>query len=399
MNVKRYDIKPYIQLFFGFIGLLLLGLAYAWSLFVGPLEAEFGWTRSQTSLTFSISMICFCLGGTLGSVIKIRWSEKVTFLLCGIFFLVGFVMCSRTDSLLGLYIGYGVLCGLATGMSYNNIISSVNSWFPDKTGVISGIMMMGYGFGSFLLGFTITRLHSMVGWRSTYFIFGIIFCCLLLAMFIIIKSDQMKEEAATTADTEQSISPGQMLRMPTFYKYYFWGTIISIIGLSLIGHASLAAATFDVPETMIVFTTGCLSVANGIYRIISGIVYDRYGRKINMLSGTWIMIVGCAILYAGLYTKIYALLFLSYLLIGSSYGNACIANSAFVKEYFGAKFYGVNFSIVVTTGIPASLLGPYIIGIIQTYTNSYLSAFLIFIPFLVLAYILQMLIPSKNVNK
>lgn len=46
----------------GMITLAIAGLLYAWSIFVAPLETEFGWNRSQTSLTFSLSMVFWSVG-------------------------------------------------------------------------------------------------------------------------------------------------------------------------------------------------------------------------------------------------------------------------------------------------------------------------------------------------
>jgi OFA family oxalate/formate antiporter-like MFS transporter len=66
MNNKQLLYKQWFHGFLGVVTLLLLGLIYAWSVFVGPLEEEFGWTRSETSLTFSISLAAFCLGGLSG---------------------------------------------------------------------------------------------------------------------------------------------------------------------------------------------------------------------------------------------------------------------------------------------------------------------------------------------
>ncbi|NLN47872.1 MAG: OFA family MFS transporter, partial [Clostridiales bacterium] len=75
--------------------MLFLGLIYAWSLFAAPLEAEFGWSRSQTSVTFSISMITFCLGSIMSGFILKKRPPRNVLLISAVLFLIGFFMTSR----------------------------------------------------------------------------------------------------------------------------------------------------------------------------------------------------------------------------------------------------------------------------------------------------------------
>ncbi len=55
---------------------VVLGTFYSWSVFVLPLEQEFGWVRQETSLTFSIGIltmaITFVIAGRLHAVIGFR---------------------------------------------------------------------------------------------------------------------------------------------------------------------------------------------------------------------------------------------------------------------------------------------------------------------------------------
>jgi OFA family oxalate/formate antiporter-like MFS transporter len=60
----------------GFVVTLFLGLLYAWSLFIAPLEKEFGWLRSETSGIFAASMFCFQIGGFVGGRLSSRFPAK-----------------------------------------------------------------------------------------------------------------------------------------------------------------------------------------------------------------------------------------------------------------------------------------------------------------------------------
>lgn len=115
--------------------LIFLGLIYAWSIFVVPLENEFGWSRSETSLTFTISIMAFCLSMMFGGFFNGKKDKPlVSLIIAAILIAAGFIMTSRAGSLLGFYICYGVCCGAGVGFSYVEIISVISSGSPPGRG-------------------------------------------------------------------------------------------------------------------------------------------------------------------------------------------------------------------------------------------------------------------------
>ena len=137
----------------GCVVLLFSGLVYAWSVLSGPIAAEFPrWTTAQLSLTFTIVMSFFCLGGLTCGALSARISPRIFLWISALLFLAGFLLTAGMRSLPMLYVGFGVVCGLASGFSYNAVLGTVGAWFPDKQGLVSGILLMGFGLSSFLIG-------------------------------------------------------------------------------------------------------------------------------------------------------------------------------------------------------------------------------------------------------
>ena len=137
----------------GCVVLLFSGLVYAWSVLSGPIAAEFPlWTTAQLSLTFTIVMSFFCLGGLTCGALSARISPRIFLWISALLFLAGFLLTASMRSLPMLYVGFGVVCGLASGFSYNAVLGPVGAWFPDKQGLVSGILLMGFGLSSFLIG-------------------------------------------------------------------------------------------------------------------------------------------------------------------------------------------------------------------------------------------------------
>src|SRR5258708_37451796 len=91
---------------------LALGSLYAWSVFVLPLEREFGWKRAETSWVYTIAIVCFALSFIVAGKIQDMKGPKVCAAIGGILLSAGFLLSSFTTSLIGFYISFGVVVGL-----------------------------------------------------------------------------------------------------------------------------------------------------------------------------------------------------------------------------------------------------------------------------------------------
>ena len=159
----------------GCIMFLFTGTIYAWSILSSPFPAEFGWTSAQLGLNFTIVMSCFCIGGLSGSFVTRCLSARVTVLIGAAMCFLGYFLCSRVTahSLWLLYLSYGGLIGLGVGFSYNAVLGTVMGWFPDKKGFASGVLLMGFGCSTLIMGNLADRLfRSAMGWRTTYLLLG-----------------------------------------------------------------------------------------------------------------------------------------------------------------------------------------------------------------------------------
>lgn len=103
-NFEALKKKRWAYLIVGTVLFLFLGLIYAWNVFRAPLEDEFGWTSSEMSMTFSISITLYCFGVMAGGVITKHKGHRLALLLCAACLCVGFVLSSRVSTLAGIYI-------------------------------------------------------------------------------------------------------------------------------------------------------------------------------------------------------------------------------------------------------------------------------------------------------
>ena len=215
--------KRYLYLAVGTIALLFAGTVYAWSILKVPLAQNFGWTVPQLTVNFTLTMSFFCLGGILGSLLNKKIGLRKTLIISAVLSGVGFIFTSflSGSSISMLYVCYGIVCGLGIGIAYNNIISTVNQWFLDKKGFSSGVLLMGYGASSLIIGSIAAKTIAAAnfGWRNTYLSIGI---CLFIVLFIcalILRTrvfDSDNKISNTTTLQVKDYTLGEMLKSLSF---------------------------------------------------------------------------------------------------------------------------------------------------------------------------------------
>lgn len=393
--------RTYNRWFYVAIGIVLflfLGLLYAWSLFIAPLEKDFGWTRAQTSLIFTISIIFFCLGGIAGGFITGRKSPGFTILISAILLLCGFAASSQINSLIGIYITYGVISGFGIGLSYNAVISTVTRWFPEKPGVISGFLLMGFGLGAMLLGSTTNTLIKAIGWRETFLVLGVAFGIVVFIgsrLLVLPPSDYVFPKTVARAKgadiVGMEIDSSLMLKRPTFWKYLAWSVLSTAMGLALIGHAAPFAIDLNGKEWG-ALVVGLFSVCNGLGRVSLGAICDKIGLKKTMTIINTTYLTAIALLIAAAVSKSIPLLLVGFMITGLSYGGVPTMNTVFANSFYGKKYFPQNLGLVNTSLIGAAILGPYVAGTLRTASGSYLSTLYAMAILAIIAFVVNFLI-------
>jgi len=113
---------------------LCLGAVYAFSILIPPLESEFKWKRSETITAFTIALLAFALSMTPAGRLQDRRGPRTAASIGGLLLGLGMILASYTNSLVWLYMSYGLLVGLGIGFAYGAPIATCSKWFPDKRG-------------------------------------------------------------------------------------------------------------------------------------------------------------------------------------------------------------------------------------------------------------------------
>lgn len=368
----------------GIVILLLAGLVYAWSVLQAPIAKAYpDWTKAQLSLTFTITMFCFCIGGFVGGMLQKRLAPRTLVWVAAGLFVAGFALTSTASSLMGLYLGFGVLAGLASGLAYNATLGAVLPWFPDKQGLVSGVLLMGFGMSSFVVGKVYTAVTPSDGggaWRTSFMIMGIIILVVMaVAGFFVRKPDASWKAPASPGKKParasfEEIGAREMVRRPSFWLFILWATLLSAAGLAIVSQGSPIAqeACPGMDMSTVATLVGVLSIMNGLGRIIFGAMFDRLGRATTMLAVGIVNVAAMGLLVVALTGHNFFALVFGYVLTGLAYGGVPTSNSVFTSTFYGQRNYPVNLSIVNLNLLVASF-GSTIAGMVYDTTRSYVA--------------------------
>jgi OFA family oxalate/formate antiporter-like MFS transporter len=402
--------RRWLYLVIGAFSLLLMGFIYGWSILAVPLEAEFAWTSAQLSIVWTVSMALFCVGGLLGSQITRRLSPRVTILLAAVLLMSGYLVSSlvAADGIGVLTVAYGVFVGGSTGMAHNATLSSVNRWFPDKVGTSSGLLTLGFGLGSLAVG-TIAGLGiDMLGWRWSFRLIGAITALVMFgaSFFIRIPPPEQKlpplpESRALSSKTrieDREYTTRQMLRKKVFYLTFFWAVMIATTYLSVMGNAKQIALEVGAAAHLATFMVGFISLFDGVGRLTSGLFFDRFGYRPSLVAISLIYLIASTLLFAAIGISALPAVFIGYLLVGLGFGSISTVLAAITNRFYGQKHYASNLAVAYMDFVPASIIGPPLMGLIETATGSYQYGFILLMVFSVLGIFSALLIrPPRHV--
>lgn len=374
-------VKRYLYLLNGVLLLLLLGVGYAWSIFVGPLEAWFGWSRTETSLAFTLNLIFFAAGVTVCGMLSRKFHYERIAQFAGIILAGGFLLTTRITEIWQLYITYSAICGTATGILYSAIVSTLPLWFRDKSGMATGVLIMGYALSTTVLGPICQILLSTYGWKVTFLALGVVDLVVILLGGFFVRFPNSKEFAElpqapeATKATTHNVSTPEMLKSPTFYFIFVYIVAQGSIGLIIINHMSpLLTGEFGMAAATAAMVVSIGSLFNGFGRLACGAVFDKIGSiaTTRLLSTASLIIV--ALLYVAYQIESVPLMII--LMCGALifFGGNASTIPSITRGLYGDEHFSSNFSVIymnsLFSGLPTSF-----VGMLQASTGNYANMF------------------------
>ncbi|GLK67207.1 oxalate/formate MFS antiporter [Hansschlegelia plantiphila] len=291
MNRTRW-----IQLALGVIAMMAVSSPqYVWTLFTKPLLGTVGGTLADLQVTFSILIVLQTwLSPAQGALVEKFGPRLLVMAGCALSGL-SWVLTAYATSLPAVYVAYGVLGGIGTGIVYIGIVGQMVKWFPDKRGFAVGMAAAGYGFGAIFLNFPISSTLSTAGLQHTLIVFGLIQGVVGVAAAAFLKpapehgTADRPEPAVGSMRTRRDYNSREMLKTPVFWLMFVMMTMMSTGGLMVISQFATFSRSFGIDEKVLVLGFAALPLAltidritNGLTRPIFGFISDRIGREKTM---------------------------------------------------------------------------------------------------------------------
>src|ERR1700691_519663 len=165
----------WVQLLLGLIAMMSISSPqYVWTLFTKPFQESLGVTLPDVQVTFTLVIVLQTWFSPVQGYLVDRFGARLLIAAGCLLSGLGWVSSAYATSLIGLYLTYGLFCGLGTGIVYVGIVGLMVRWFPDRRGLATGVVAAGYGFGAILTTFPIDTMMKQAGYQHTLVVFGII---------------------------------------------------------------------------------------------------------------------------------------------------------------------------------------------------------------------------------
>ena len=360
---------------------LAFGAVYAWSVFRDPLVKAFGWSISEVTLTFSIAILVLGFAAFFGGLWMRRVGPRTVGIVAGICYGLGVALSSLSAGRLWiLYLSYGVLGGLGLGLGYIVPVATLVKWFPDRRGFITGLAVAGFGAGALLTAPVASALIERVGVLQTLGTLGIIYLAMVVAGASVMSNPPpgwVPKGWQPPAKKQAQLATGDYTlqkALSTWQWYALWAILFLNVtaGISIISQAApMAGEISGVPPRL-------LQLWWGSSRSPTASV-GCFGPGFLMLWGAPSVFLIMFLLQAALFLLLpgqrdFAMLVASAFVILSCYGGAFGTMPAFATEYFGPKFVGSIYGLMLTAWGFGGVLGPLLVARIREATGSYSGA-------------------------
>jgi MFS transporter, OFA family, oxalate/formate antiporter len=387
--------------------MLTIGTVYSWAMFTQPLLVAYHWNIRTTTWAYAIANFSLA---AVGAVIGGFWQDKagprkvamVGIALWG----AGNVLAGLGTSAFGplwLYVSYGMIGGIGAGMAYITPVAMVTKWFPERRGLAGGLVASGFGLGTVVYNQIVPRLtgfHAAAAHAGSFLaaqaaaaksatalqltpaevftaqdtaavmhvflISGLVFLIVGTAAASLFRNPA---QAAATRSGQEGYSPAQMAATPQFYLLWLQLFINVIGGITIISNAVYILNELTrVPAAGIAPLFGLVSIFNVLGRCFWGAVSDRIGcnKSFAAMLGIQALTMFCL---SGVHDLTLALIGTSAVLLccGGGFGTM----PSFNASYFGTKYMGMNYALILTAWGFAGLIGPSVVATAKDMSGSF----------------------------
>jgi OFA family oxalate/formate antiporter-like MFS transporter len=381
------------------------------------LVRQMGWTHTQTAWAFSIAIFSLGVSAAWAGNMLPKMGPRKLALIGSFLFSSGYLIAGlalHLEFIPLFYLGYGVIGGVGIGLGYVTPVATIAKWFPDRKGLATGIVVMGFGVGAFLLSKGLAPF-LIVGTTGAlplvFFWMGIIFACILIPCSLLLSDPPAPASPGAGNRTSLRDAEPQSARtyLGTTQFVIMWTVFFFNIaaGISVISFQSellqevwgLADPSIE-PTTLAAYGATLIAVSslcNGVGRLFWGLLSDRLGRAavFRILLASQMVVFG--VLMTETNPWIFSIL-VCYVLL--CFGGGFATMPSFVLDVFGTRKMSTIYGVILTAWAAAGIFGPLYMGYLKdTYPDrAVMYCFLIGILMLGAGYLFSYLLNDGRIQ-
>ncbi len=359
---------------------ICLGAVYGWSVFKKPLMGTEHWTETQVQLNFTLAIFFLGVGTIIGGLWQDRKGPRVVASVAGVIYGIGYLLAgffTTAHNLNGLYFAYGALTGIGMGMGYICPVATLVKWFPERRGLMTGVAVCGYGAGALVMSPVAARLIISHGVPFTFEALGAVYLVLVVAaaQFYANPPVGWKPEgwAPTSAVAKAAGTYDYSVKeaMGTWQFWLLWAMLFLNVsaGIMIISQASpMAQQMVGMTAIQAAAMVGLISIFNGLGRVFWAWVSDHLGRaRVYFL----LYLIQVVIFFSLPKIHNLSLFSLCFAVIGLCYGGGFGTMPSFTADFFGAKYMGGIYGIILLAWGAAAIPSPIMIARLHQSTGAF----------------------------
>ena len=387
----------WIQLLLGLVCMVVISSPqYVWTLFTQPLMTTLKVTLPQIQITFSILIVIQTFLAPGQGLLVDRFGPRALLSVGGALTGLSWVLAARATTLTGLYLTYGLLGGIGTGIVYVGVIGHMVQWFPDRRGFATGVVAAGYGMGALLTTFPIAELLKDAGYQQALVRYGWIFAAVgVLAAqglrtansksHVPSPKSQLGSRAQSRIPTAESrhFRPTEMLRTSIFWLMFVMMTMMSTAGLMVTSQMAAFTRDFGMADA-IVFGLPLLPLALSVDRVMNGLTRPFFGWLSDHIGRENTMVIAFTLegvaMTLWLLTRSHPALFVimsGVVLFG--WGEIFSLFPSTLTDTYGTKYATTNYGFLYMAQGVGSVLGGPVAALLHDAYRSWMPVFAIII--------------------
>ena len=362
---------------------ICLGAVYGWSVFKKPLMTGEHWSETSVQFNFTLAVLVLGIGTIIGGLWLDKAGPRIVATTAGIIYGLGYIVAgfaASHHSLNGLYLGYGAIGGLGMGMGYICPVATLVKWFPDRRGLMTGIAVCGYGFGAAVMSPVAAWEIIRYGVAATFWTLGAVYLVVVAAAAQFYANPpqgwrpagwEPRTAVAKSASTED-FAVGEALGTWQFYLLFLLLFLNVSAGIMIISQASpMAQEMVGMTVLSAAGMVGVISLCNGIGRVFWAWVSDYIGRaQVYFL----LYLIQAVVFFLLPRIHDWSLFTLCFALIGLCYGGGFGTMPSFTADFFGTKYMGGIYGIILLAWGLGAVPSPIMIARIHQNLGRYAPA-------------------------